>query len=155
MKYLLAEDIVIRGGVLRSPDELFEKLMNAEEIYGLAVLSVFIGRQLTHESLEAALRRICVVGNVRHSKIQIGRVETLTGAGFNFDKDESQGQAINHFHVKFPSPPSKSDASRFILAFIGPIPGMFSSLIASSDSLFFWTINLSNSYCLTNKASIF
>ena len=122
MKYLLAEDIVIRGGVLRSPDVLLEKLMNAEEIYGLAVLSVFIGRQLTHESLEAALRRICVVGNVRHGKIQIGRVETLTGAGFTFDKDESQGQAINHFHVKFPSPPSKSDASRFILAFIGPIP---------------------------------
>jgi len=122
VNYLTPADLVIRGGASRSSDVLLEKLQNTIEVYGVAVLSVFIGRPLTGESLEDTYRHICEIGKIPHARIQISTVGTLLDGGFTLEKDDSHGQAANHFHVVFPERPSKSDTSRFIMAFVGPVP---------------------------------
>lgn len=119
---LSPDSLAVRGGSNREVHSLVEKLEEAvEDGYG-PILSVFCGNPAGGESQEETMHRICTEAGLPHPKIQVAHTRDLSALGLVLEWDTSDGQARNHFNVRFHLPVEESQVHGFISCFDGPMP---------------------------------
>lgn len=114
--------LVVCGGTNRDAEALKELIEDAVDDGDGAVLSVFCGTPLAGEAFEGTLQRICVAAGIPHGKVLVARAGDIWAAGVTLEWETDDGQAENHYHVRFDLPVEESQVHDFIACFTGPIP---------------------------------
>jgi hypothetical protein len=115
------DDIVIRGGLFPTADDVLTAVTDAFDDGFGAVLSVQVAHRRGGETEDEAVARVCRLAKVPNGKVRLARAGPLS-ADFPMTQDSTDGQPETHFHVHFPEPPSSVDAQRFVDHFGTPIP---------------------------------
>ncbi|MFC6422339.1 hypothetical protein [Ornithinimicrobium tianjinense] len=119
----LADDaLVVRGGIARDASSVADRVEDAIESDGVAVLSVYAGQASPTEDQSDLLLRICRTADLRHGQVQTARAGDLRAAGFEIRHEVADGEQPNHYHVYFQVPMTELQAQVFIDCFDGPKP---------------------------------
>lgn len=114
--------ILIRGGRLKTPTELLEKILDgAEENAKTLEISVWFALPEVDESEEDTILRVCQVGTgLPQAVIQIAHSDALRAAGFSVLPGYCLKRGVWHGNVEIPRETFIEDAARLISVFNEP-----------------------------------
>lgn len=113
--------LVVRGGTVRDPATLIQKVDEAIADGDGPVISVFCDVSRTENSTGRNLHELCADSEVVHSQVQVSTFGRLA-AHFQLVQDVSDEQPETHHNVILTEPVQESEIWAFISCFDDPIP---------------------------------
>jgi hypothetical protein len=114
--------LVVRGGILRDPERIRNKVLEAIEDGDGPVLSIWCAEAQLGESREELLLRICREADFPYRKVQVGTFGRMRHAVPDVYQESSSGEPDSHYHVSFTGDVALSQVEAFIAALDEPEP---------------------------------